>query len=73
MQVNLIDGKIVGERKLWQEINNLTADIVFISATIRQVKGAEMVAEVVKENNPATAVILGGSGPSALGAQIPQL
>lgn len=69
MQTDLIDGQIIEKKRFWKEINNLTTDVVLISATIRQIKGAEMVAKIIKKHNPATMVILGGPGPSALAAQ----
>ena len=69
VQINLVDGQIIGEEQFWQEINNLTTDVVLISATIRQIKGAKLVAKIVKEHNPVTTVVLGGPGPSALAAQ----
>jgi anaerobic magnesium-protoporphyrin IX monomethyl ester cyclase len=40
-----------------------------ISATIRQIKGAELVAKIIKGQNPTTTVVLGGPGPSALATQ----
>lgn len=69
VQVDLIDGQMIEENQFWQEIENLTADVVLMSATIRQIKGAELVAKIVKKHNPATTVILGGPGPSALAVQ----
>lgn len=69
VQTNLIDGQIIGESQFWQEVNVLTTDVVLISATIRQIKGAELVAKITKKNNPATTVVLGGPGPSAFAAQ----
>ena len=68
-QTNLVDGQIIGEEQFWQEVSNLATDVVLISATIRQIRGAELVAKIVKKQNPATTVVLGGPGPSALAAQ----
>ena len=69
VQVDLIDGQMIEENQFWQEIENLTADVVLMSATIRQIKGAELVAKIIKKHNPATTVILGGPGLSALAVQ----
>jgi len=69
VQVNLIDGQMIEEDRFWQRVNDLTTDVVLISATIRQIKGAELVAEIVKKHSPTTTVILGGPGPSALAMQ----
>ncbi len=69
IQPALVDGQMVEENYFWREVGNLIADVVLISATIRQIKGAELVAKIVKENNPAATVVLGGPGPSALAAQ----
>jgi len=68
-QINLVDGQIIGEEQFWQEVSNLTTDVVLISATIRQINGAELIAKIVKKHNPATTLVLGGPGPSALAAQ----
>lgn len=69
VQIDLIDGQMIEEDHFWQRVNDLTADVVLISATIRQIKGAELVAKIVKKHNPTTTVILGGPGPSALAVQ----
>lgn len=69
VQTDLVDGQILEEGQFWQEISNLTTDVLLISATIRQIKGAEQVAEIAKKHNPAITVVLGGPGPSALAAQ----
>jgi radical SAM superfamily enzyme YgiQ (UPF0313 family) len=69
IRTNLIDGQIIDENTFWQEINSLFVDVVLISATIRQIKGAELIAKIIKEHNPATTVVLGGPGPSALATQ----
>lgn len=69
VQIDLIDGQIIKEGQFWHEIENLTTDVVLISATIRQIKAAKLVAKIVKKHDPATAVILGGPGPSALAVQ----
>jgi len=69
VQVDLIDGQMIEEGHFWQKVNDLTADVVLISATIRQIKGAELVAKTVKQHNPTATVILGGPGPSALAVQ----
>ncbi len=69
IQVDLIDGQIIKKSQFWQEIYNITADVVLISATIRQIKGAKLVANIVKKRNPEATVILGGPGPTSLAAQ----
>lgn len=69
VEVDLIDGQILEEHEFWNRVRELTVDVVLISATIRQIKGAARVAQIVKEQRPRTAVILGGPGPSALAAR----
>lgn len=69
IQTSLIDGQILEENRFWQEVDNITADVVLISATIRQIKNAKRVANVVKKRNPLATIILGGPGPSALSTQ----
>ena len=64
--IRLIDGQILDEEKFWHQVKTIDADIVLISATIRQLKGARLVAKEVKKNFPLRKVILGGPGPSAL-------
>lgn len=58
VQVDLIDGQMNEEERFWREVENLTVNVVLISATIRQIKGAELVAKIVKKHNPAATVIL---------------
>lgn len=69
IEVDFIDGQILEENQFWSDINKLTTDIILISATIRQIKGAMRVAEITKKRNPQTTVVLGGPGPSALAMQ----
>lgn len=68
VEVGLIDGQMIEGERFWREIDDLATDVVLISATIRQMKGAVLVAETVKWRNPEIKVILGGPGPSALAA-----
>lgn len=65
-KVELIDGQIISEDDFWKQVDALEVDIVLISATIRQIKGAQTVAKKVKTSYPNAFVILGGPGPSAL-------
>lgn len=69
--ITLIDGQMLGEKQFWDDISFDEADVVLISATIRQLKSSKVIAQLAKERNPETHVVLGGPGPSALAIHQP--
>lgn len=62
--IQFIDGQILSEHSFWQKIELVDTDVLLISATIRQMKGATKVASIIKCHNEGVKVILGGAGPS---------
>ena len=70
--IQFIDGQILSEHSFWRNIELVNTDVLLISATIRQMKGAAKVASIVKRRNEGVVVILGGAGPSGFSV-LPQM
>lgn len=65
-QVSLIDGQILLPDKYEEKLAENEAEIVGITAVIKQMQEAKRVASVVKSRNQETTVIIGGAGPNSL-------
>lgn len=65
-RANLIDGQILSPDEYEKRLTENEAEVLGISATIKQMQEAKKVASVVKSRNPETIVIIGGAGPNSL-------
>jgi anaerobic magnesium-protoporphyrin IX monomethyl ester cyclase len=62
----LIDGQVLPPDEYQRRIRSLAVDVVLISATIRQLKGAKDAAREIRRSNPGMTTVLGGPGPSSV-------
>jgi len=65
-QANLIDGQILPPDEYEKRLIENKAEVLGISATIKQMQEAKKVASIVKSHNPEIVVVIGGAGPNSL-------
>lgn len=64
--INCIDGQILSSESYEKAITGINSEVVCISATLRQMKEAGRIANLVKASSPLCKIIVGGYGPHSL-------
>jgi len=59
-EVSIVDGQILNIKEYEEKIQNITEEIIGISATIKQIEEVLRISNLIKKKNPDKLVILGG-------------
>ena len=60
IDVKLIDGSIISEKKMFREIREYKPDVVGISSVTANIKSAKYIASKIKEADPSVLCVTGG-------------